>query len=118
MQLVHRRDVRQHRSYGVTMADIAAHQKRGKTPAARIGLRPGEGAALVDGADMIGIDRSGARQETQRSQGDEVCWCLVQADIVLALLPAHRQSPSRSDWIPIDSHGNIATTIRPTSSAR
>ena len=119
MHLVHRRDVRQHRRDGIAAADAAAGEIRRKTPAARIGLRPGEDAALIDRADMIGIDGGGARQEAQRRQGDEVGRRLVQSDVVLVL--ARRSSAtSHSQYAyrnPIEIHGNIATTIRPTSSA-
>ena len=68
MRLVHRGDVRQHRRDRIAAADAAACEIRRKAPAARIGLRPGEDAALIDRADMVGIDRRGARQEAQRRQ--------------------------------------------------
>ena len=120
MHLVHRRDVRQHRRDRVAAADAAAGEIRRKAPAARIGLRPGEDAALIDGADMIGIDGGGARQEAQRRQRPRN-WpasCPVRCCTGFAL-PLIGLSPiSRCTYRnPIEIHGNIATTIRPTSSA-
>ena len=119
MHFVHRGDVRQHRRDRVAVADVAAREVRGKTPAARIGLRPGEDAALVNGADMIGIDGGAAREKAQRRQRHEVGGRLVQTDICIGFAchssaTSHLMHRLRN---PIDIHGNIATTIRPTSSA-
>ncbi len=85
MQLVHRGDVRQHRRDRIAMADAAAREPGGKTPAAPIGLRPGETTAFIDGADMIRIHRRGPRQEAQRRQRHEIGGRLVQTDTVLVL---------------------------------
>ncbi len=92
MYLVHCRDVRQHRRDRIAVSDVSACEERGKAPATRIGLRPGEGAAFVHGAEMAGIDGGGARQEAQRRQRNKIGGCLVQTDIVLALLTVHRSS--------------------------
>ena len=60
MRLVRRRHVRQHRRDGIADA-YALRAPRRETSAALIGLRPGEAAALIDRADVIGIDRRAAR---------------------------------------------------------
>ncbi len=90
VQLVHRGNVRQHRRDGIAVTNVSGREIRREAPAARISLRPGEDAALVNDADMVGIDRRGARQETQRRQRNEIGGRLVQTDTVMVLWNAHR----------------------------
>ena len=120
MHLVHRRDIRQHRRDRIAMADVAAGEPGRKTPAARIGLRPGEAAAFVDRADVIGIDGGAAREETQRRQRHIVRRRLVQIRSLYwfwAALIGFVPSAKLTYRNPIEIHGKTATTIRPTSSA-
>jgi len=98
MYFVHGRDIRQHRRHGVSVPNAAAGEVRGKAPAARIGLRPREDAALVNRADLIGIDGGSAREKTQRRQRHKIGWRLVQTETVLALLPTHRSPPIRKGF--------------------
>ena len=93
MHLVHRRDIRQHRRHRIAVTDAAAGEPRRKAPAALIGLRPGEAAAFIDGADMIGIDGRAAGEEAQRRQRHVIRRRLVQSDAVLVLGCAHRLCP-------------------------
>ena len=123
MHLVHCRDVRQHRRDRIAAADVPAGEERCKAPAARMGLRPGENAALVNGADMVRIDSSGARQEAQRRQRHIIRRRLVEANAilvkaVLVLDCAHRLCLIHVTYKnPIEIHGKIATTINPMRSA-
>ena len=93
MHLVHRRDVRQHGRHRVAAADVVACEVGRKAPAARIGLGPGEAAALVDGTGMIGIDGSRSCQKTYRRQRHKIGGRLVQSNAVLILRSTH--------WSPI-----------------
>src|SRR5258708_30375834 len=115
MHFVHRGDIREHRCDRIAVSDVSARKVRGKTLAARISLRPGKDAALVNRADVIGIDGGGARQEAQRRQRHIIGRRLVQTETVLALLHTHRPSPIHAYRNPIEIHGNIATMINPTS---
>ena len=120
MQFVHRGDIRQHRRDRIAMADAAAGEIGRKAPAALIGLRPGEAAAFIDRADVIGIDGGAAREETQRRQRHVIRRRLVQSDAVLVLGCAHRLLSHLAKLTyknPIEIHGKIATMIRPTISA-
>ena len=94
MHFVHRGDVRQHRRDRVAVADAAAGETGRKAPAALVGLRPGEAAAFIDRADMVGINGGAAGEETQRRQRHVVRRRLVQSDRVLVLGCAHRLVPS------------------------
>ena len=80
MHLVHGRDIRQHRRYGVAIADTAAGKPRRKTPAALIGFGPRKTAIFIDRADMIGIDGGAAREEAERRQRNVIGRRLVQSD--------------------------------------
>ncbi len=90
MQLVHGRNVRQHRRDGIAGTDVAAGKVRRQPMAARLGFRPGEDAVLIDRADMVGIDRRRARQKAQWAERNEVGRGLVQPDQILVLAAIHR----------------------------
>ena len=66
MQLIHRRDVRQHRRDRVALANAFAGKIRGKAPAACVGLGPSEAAAFVDRTRVVRVDRRAPGDETER----------------------------------------------------
>ena len=90
MRFVHRWDIRQHRRNRIARTDVAASEVGGKAPAARVGLRPGEAASLIDRARMVGIDRGRARQKTKGRQSHKIGRGLFKADVVLVLRSSHR----------------------------
>ena len=88
---------RQHGRDRVAVADAAAREPGRKATAASVSLRPGKAAAFIDRAEMIGVNRSGARQEAQRRQRHVIGRRLVQSDAVLVLTAAHRFLPRKSN---------------------
>ena len=94
MHLVHRGDVRQHRRDRVATADTALGQERRETPAAFIGLTPGEDAAFVYRAGEVRVDGGGALEKAQGRQRHEIGRCLFQSDAVMTLI-THRFDPLR-----------------------
>ena len=93
VQFVHCGNVRQHRRDGVAVADAAAGEIGRETLAALVGLRPGETPAFIDRADVVRINRGGAREEAERCQRDIVRRRLLETNAVLVLGCAHRLCP-------------------------
>ena len=84
MDLVHRRNVRQHRRDGVAAADALLRQERGEAGAALAGFRPGETAVFVHRADEVRINCGGPFEEAERGQLHEVGRVFIEPDTVLA----------------------------------
>src|SRR5262249_31499598 len=93
--------------------DALAGEPGREPPAALQRLRPGEAPAFIDRADMVRIHGRAALEEAQRRQRHVIGRILVQADIVLAMLAAHRSSPNLNPTrLSRRRAGSIKLTIR------
>ena len=93
MHFVHGRDIRQHCRDRVAVSDATPGEPGRKASAALVGLGPGETAAFIDRADVIGVNGGAACEETQRRQRHIVRRRLFQSDRILVLGCAHRLCP-------------------------
>ncbi len=116
MAFEHFRRVGEHRRNGVALADAIRLQGRGQSPAAGIGLGPGEAARAMNGGNALRIDSSRPLDERKGRQGRVVGRVLLEADRIG--ICRHMLTPEYSGCRPVGRRSSYGSAERYSISMR